>query len=260
MSIVFDRAVEYYDRTRALSQREQERVIDSLIEYGELKADSRILELGVGTGRIALPLAARGFRIAGVDLSLPMMAALWAKQPDRVRIDLARADATRLPFPSDTFDIVYAVHVLHLVAGWPEAIAEAIRVLKPAGRFLVNWQRRTSSAPNVNIHDELGRLARAHGVDTRRPGAQSEEEIMVELERLGVTAQKVNVIQYAQAKSCRELLDDIDRQIHSETWAIPRNVLDALLPDLEQFAIHKFGSLDQPVESEINFGWIVARK
>jgi SAM-dependent methyltransferase len=41
--------------------------------------DGRALELGIGTGRVALPLAAAGVRVAGVDASERMVARLWAK-------------------------------------------------------------------------------------------------------------------------------------------------------------------------------------
>jgi SAM-dependent methyltransferase len=51
-------------------------VIDFLVE---LAAGGRALELGVGTGRIALPLAQRGVPVHGIDLSKPMVARLRAK-------------------------------------------------------------------------------------------------------------------------------------------------------------------------------------
>jgi SAM-dependent methyltransferase len=46
----------------------------------ELAGEGKALELGIGTGRIALPLAARGVRVHGIDLSADMVAQLRAKQ------------------------------------------------------------------------------------------------------------------------------------------------------------------------------------
>ncbi len=68
-SLTFDRAVSYYDRTRALPREVSDALTDALIELGQLQPGRRCLEVGAGTGRIALPLVARGVDLAGVDLS-----------------------------------------------------------------------------------------------------------------------------------------------------------------------------------------------
>ena len=55
-------------------------VVDPVVEFlAELAGDGAALELGIGTGRIALPLAARGVRVHGIDLSEAMVARLRAK-------------------------------------------------------------------------------------------------------------------------------------------------------------------------------------
>jgi len=57
MSIVFDRAVEYYDQTRALPSDQHDVMIQALISAAAITQDSRVLEIGIGTGRIALSTA-----------------------------------------------------------------------------------------------------------------------------------------------------------------------------------------------------------
>jgi SAM-dependent methyltransferase len=55
-------------------------VLDPAVEFlAELAGDGAALELGIGTGRIALPLAARGVPVHGIDLSTAMVARLRAK-------------------------------------------------------------------------------------------------------------------------------------------------------------------------------------
>ena len=55
-------------------------VVDPTVEFlAELAGDGRALELGIGTGRIALPLARRGVPVHGIDLSNAMVARLRAK-------------------------------------------------------------------------------------------------------------------------------------------------------------------------------------
>src|SRR5207237_9534694 len=71
-SVAFDRAASFYDQTRTLSPEAAKRVTDLLSD--ELAGVERALEIGVGTGRIALPLVDAGVRLVGVDLSAPMLA------------------------------------------------------------------------------------------------------------------------------------------------------------------------------------------
>ena len=70
-SIAFDDAAGYYDETKALSPDALVATIDML--SGEFGASGRVLEVGVGTGLLALPLAERGIRVDGIDLSAPML-------------------------------------------------------------------------------------------------------------------------------------------------------------------------------------------
>ncbi len=87
----------------------------------------RLLEVGVGTGRVAVPLGERGFQVTGVDASRGMLA--QARNKGLVR--LVRGSAYRLPFASGSVDASLLVHVLHLLDEPVVALREATRV----GRF-----------------------------------------------------------------------------------------------------------------------------
>jgi SAM-dependent methyltransferase len=73
-----ERVAERYDESSAemFDLSKVEPVVDFLVE---LATDGSALELGIGTGRIALPLAQRGIRVHGIDLSEAMVAKLRAK-------------------------------------------------------------------------------------------------------------------------------------------------------------------------------------
>jgi 2-polyprenyl-3-methyl-5-hydroxy-6-metoxy-1,4-benzoquinol methylase len=72
-----ERVAARYDETSAdtFEEAEVEPVVDFL---AELATDGPALELGIGTGRIALPLSRRGIRVHGIDLSEAMVARLQA--------------------------------------------------------------------------------------------------------------------------------------------------------------------------------------
>jgi len=135
--VSFDRAAEYYDGTRGYADGSAERIRDAIVAYASAGRDTRFLELGIGTGRIALPFIRAGYDYTGVDISPAMMARLADKLAgDSVaaayRYRLHAADITALPFEAQRFDVIIAVHVLHLVADWQRAIQEARRVLRPS--------------------------------------------------------------------------------------------------------------------------------
>jgi ubiquinone/menaquinone biosynthesis C-methylase UbiE len=113
-SLSFDRAADIYDQTRGHPPIVSEQVADSLIAV--LNPSPRLLEIGIGTGRIASPIAARGIEVTGLDISAKMMRRLLDNLPtDRTRLNLIQADATQCPLRSGIFDAVLAVHVLHLI-------------------------------------------------------------------------------------------------------------------------------------------------
>jgi SAM-dependent methyltransferase len=113
-----------------------EPVVDVL---AELAGDGRALELAIGTGRIALPLAARGVAVAGIDLSEPMVAQLRAKPGGRA-IPVAIGDMTTTRVDG-SFRVVYLVYnTINNLTTQDAQVAcfeNAARHLEPGGAFVV---------------------------------------------------------------------------------------------------------------------------
>ncbi len=134
-SVNFDRAADFYDATRGFAPGEEEPAVRLIAETGNLSADSCVLEIGIGTGRIAVPLSAHTGAYYGVDISTAMMGKIPAK-PGGERVRLAESDALRLPFANDSFDAAVVVHVFHLVADAVQMVRELARVVKSNGVVL----------------------------------------------------------------------------------------------------------------------------
>ena len=105
----------------------------------------QVLETAAGTGVVTRALAPRlgdGARYVVSDLNQPMLDRAASRQPADDRIVWRQADALHLPFDDDVFD---AVCCQFGVMFFPDRVAgyrEALRVLKPGGRFLFNaWDR-----------------------------------------------------------------------------------------------------------------------
>ena len=124
MAISFDRVVGAYDSTRGLSPELMRQIIDAMQDM--LRSCTTVLDVGVGTGRFACPLNESGFRVVGVDISVPMM--LRAKE--KGLSDVVRADARNLPFQNNAFDSVLLVHLLQLVDDWANVVHEVGRVAR----------------------------------------------------------------------------------------------------------------------------------
>lgn len=119
----FNRISDIYDETREpLSDVALDRVARILSEDGVRS----VLEAGVGTGRIARPLQARGFAMVGVDFSMGMLAKARRKGLE----DLVLGDANHLPFEDKAFDAALLAHVLHLVTDPAETFGKLSRAAK----------------------------------------------------------------------------------------------------------------------------------
>jgi SAM-dependent methyltransferase len=109
-------------------------------------APSRIVDVGCGTGAMAVEAAARwpAAAVDATDISAGMLAVagrtVAAAGPAGARVQLTRAPADRLPFPDATFDLALAAFVLQLVPSRPRALREMRRLLRPGGRLAyVGW-------------------------------------------------------------------------------------------------------------------------
>jgi SAM-dependent methyltransferase len=106
-SVVWGREIaEVYDATYAAM--EEPSVVDPMVDLlAQLVCDGAALEFAVGTGRIALPLSARGVEVHGIELSLEMVEQLRRKPgADAVPVTIGDMATTRRP---GSFDLVYVV-------------------------------------------------------------------------------------------------------------------------------------------------------
>jgi len=110
----------------------------------------RVIDLGCGAGRNAVPLARLGWDVFGVDRSVPMLSAAAERVRNEQlagRIDLVLATMDAVPAADRTFDLVIAHGIWNLARSAAEcrhAIREAARVAKPqAGLFVFTFSRNT---------------------------------------------------------------------------------------------------------------------
>ena len=118
--------------------------IEEFVEFSQW-AGKRVLEVGCGQGADLSRFSSAGADVHGCDLtpkhcrvSRDFVATLGGEATT------LQADARRLPYASESFDLVYSFGVLLLVEDLDAAIAEIYRVLKPGGRVIVMFYNRDS--------------------------------------------------------------------------------------------------------------------
>ena len=119
-----------------------------------------ILEVGCGTGlllRATSPLARTAI---GIDVSTGMLSRAQSRG-----LNVVQASATELPFPDQSFDLVYSFKVLPHIESIHHALKEVKRVLRPGGRALLEFYNRHSlryAVKRIKRPDFIS----AHHVDT----------------------------------------------------------------------------------------------
>ncbi len=247
-SVCFDRAAEFYDRTRGVDPASMRKIVSMLVP--ELQGRGRCLEIGVGTGRIALPLAQAGAAMAGVDLSLAMLNRLVAKWGGSC-FPIAAGDATLLPFPAGTFGAGLGCHILHLIPRWREAVDELVRVVRPGGVLLLdvgglNWEP-----------DEVERrFAQEAGLDRPRfVGLESPEALDEALAQRGARPRRLPSIERQSVRTVGERLSSIQQNLFSWTWPLSDEVREDAVTATRSWALEKFGSLDATIARDTTIIW-----
>ncbi len=126
-------------------------VLDPTVDrLAELAGDGRALELAIGTGRVAVPLMARGVPVTGIELSRPMVERLRAKA-DEATVPVVVGDMATTRVPGE-FTLVYLVYnTISNLLTQDEQVAcfrNAARHLVPGGRFVVElWVPELRTLP-----------------------------------------------------------------------------------------------------------------
>ena len=154
-----DRIADVYDEWHG--QRDP---VGAVVEFlAGWAAGGPALELGIGTGRIALPLAARGIRVDGIDASARMVERLQAK-PGGAGLAVTVGDFAGVPAPGGPYGLVYVVfNTLFALLTQEDQVrcfASVAAHLRPGGAFVVE-----AFVPDPALYDGGQQRVRVDGFD-----------------------------------------------------------------------------------------------
>jgi ubiquinone/menaquinone biosynthesis C-methylase UbiE len=224
----FDQIAPVYDQTREPLGPAS---IEALVRVLQKEGCVSLLEVGVGTGRIAGPLGSHGFEITGVDASREMLARAQEKRVGR----LVRGSAYALPLRDETVDGALFAHVLHVLAEPKRALAEASRVSRRRVFALVmERHRKTADGEAVPQESDEHRLlrdlleAKGYPLPRRQRPWQKDHELIASVppKELAVISDQV------VTETLEDRLRRIEKRADRLTLHVPREVLDAAIREV----------------------------
>ncbi|WP_160646647.1 class I SAM-dependent methyltransferase [Chengkuizengella marina] len=139
MSSYFDHVANKYDETRHIPERSFQKIIDFIIDITALDIHhSKILDIGVGTGRTALPLVEMGYEYTGVDISKNMLSQFLIKLGGHIpkNLTLLHQDLLDIHFLDKSFSHIFSYHVLYFIEEKSLLIEKIKRLLKDGGTYI----------------------------------------------------------------------------------------------------------------------------
>ncbi|GIL35358.1 demethylmenaquinone methyltransferase [Phycicoccus jejuensis] len=161
---MFDDVADRYDVTNDVLSLGQDRLWRrAVVAACDARPGQRVLDIAAGTGTSSEPFADSGVDVVPADFSLGMLRVGHRRRSD---LGFTAADAMRLPFADDSFDVVTMSFGLRNVAEPSVALREFLRVTRPGGRLVVcEFSSPTNKAfrrvYSTYLMGSLPRIARA---------------------------------------------------------------------------------------------------
>ena len=187
-----------WDRMANVYLREVDRrftpVVRQVMKRAALASGHDVLDLGTGTGAVALeaaPVVASGGRVVGADISTEMLeiARQRAGRAGHANLDFKEGGAEAIPAEDASFDAVLACLSMMYVIDRAAAAGECARVLRPGGRFVAAVWARPEECDIVLFQQTAGRFAPPPPVSGVGPGALADPAMFIDqLAEAGIDA------------------------------------------------------------------------
>ena len=215
MSPSFAEIAPRYDALRPLSNGDRARLAAMLAGAAPLTASDIVIEVGCGTGRLTLPLAAlTEARVIGIDSEARMLDVARAKDPEG-RVDWRRGSAYRLPLAGGEAALAVMVMVVHLLRQRGRAFSEVRRVLRPGGQLSV-WTFTPRHVDTFYLNEYFPSIP---VID--RPRFPSVEVLRAELGRAGFGQIDIELREEPRRLSLAEVVDRVRGRYISTLAMLP---------------------------------------
>jgi len=254
----FDWASSFYDYSRAIPDDLMRKLIEILQDKLKIDSNSKILEVGVGTGRIAIPLTKKlHINTIGVDISERMLQKCQERISYTENIQLILADGLTLPFKNSQFNIILTSHILHLLSNVHQFINKILPLLVKNG-FYVNLEAYVNYTQTIPFEIYYSKLSESGFRHIYLTGLVR-RGLIIYLSRRG-WKHKEYIIRSERTISNNDLVRFIQNRVFSHQRNISpdlhQQALQYLYKELEEKCIDLSKTVFAPAISRLNiFEW-----
>jgi len=201
-----------------------------------------ILEIGMGSGRIAAILAEQNVPVIGINAMFPLLHQAQVRYRAQTRPEA-------LPFPDQSLGMIYTVQQLYADESWQSAIGEVQRTLTADGLYVNRTTAEVSS--DVINHMDVGWYStlKRSGVNIDgRPESRSKARFDAALQEGGASKDLIRVARWREDYSPRLRLKRIKARKALGLRNIPDPIFKRLLDDYERWLKSQYGDLDTRLE------------
>ena len=160
----WDRVAGVYDIFANFINRRANRALCSKVEQ-LISPTDEVLECACGTGLLSGVMAKRCKRLVATDFSANMLKRAQKKYGAYGNVEFEQADILQLRFPDESFDVVVAANVIHLLDEPYRALKELDRVCRTGGRLIIpTYMNRTDKGTTNRVSNAIGKA----GADFKR--------------------------------------------------------------------------------------------
>lgn len=153
----------------------------------KLNDEQLMLDAGCGSGLFTHLAARTGAQIIGMDAAPGLLELARKRNPG---ISFLEEDLEAMPFTDNRFDVVTGFNSFQYAGNFENALAEAVRVLKPGGKFVMAIWDKPENSEATNVLKAIGALLPPPPAGTPGPFALSEDGVVdVKFEKHGLNLQ-----------------------------------------------------------------------